>query len=522
MFNLVGYLTELKRNISKRDIFLILIIISCFFLTRIINLDKFPIFSDEGIYIHWSKVAWKDASWRFISLTDGRQPLQTWGIIPFLKIFETNALLAGRLFSVTGGLFALIGIIISGWYLLGKRVGFIAGFLYVFTPYFLFYDRLALVDSTMNAFTIWILLLSVLLGRKVRLDIALILGFVSGFGLLAKSSVKLYLGMAFFSILFILLEDSFSVRLFVKNIKSKLFKKPNKPYEIISFIFLYGVVGFLAVLMYNVQRLSPFFHFVSEKNKTFILTFSELLKNPLDYFSHNITNLPYYIFSETGMVFFVVAIVGLYFLYKKQKRIGIYFLIWLVGGMLSISLVARVLFPRYVLSLGGLMIIPAAYMISLINDKRRYLGIIAIFLLSVIYFNYTIIFDYKNIPLPKIDRGQYLEDWPAGWGIKEIVSFARSKSKEKPVILLAEGGFGMSGDVLDIYLLPGDKISIKSYWPLNIESLLENQPLLNDSSIYIVFSHRNEFPQDWPIKKIEEYKKPGGRSSMFLFELKDK
>ena len=190
--------------------------------------------------------------------------------------------------------------------------------------------------------------------------------------------------------------------------------------------------------------------------------------------------------------------------------------------MLSIPLVARVLFPRYVLSLGGLMIIPAAYMISLINDKRRYLGIIAIFLLSVIYFNYTIIFDYKNIPLPKIDRGQYLEDWPAGWGIKEIVSFARSKSKEKPVILLAEGGFGMSGDVLDIYLLPGDKISIKSYWPLNIESLLENQPLLNDSSIYIVFSHRNEFPQDWPIKKIEEYKKPGGRSSMFLFELKDK
>ncbi len=83
MFKIENILFWLKKEFKARDIVLLIGLITLFFLTRIINLDKLPIFTDEGIYIHWAKVAWKDASWRFVSLTDGRQPLQTWGTIPF-------------------------------------------------------------------------------------------------------------------------------------------------------------------------------------------------------------------------------------------------------------------------------------------------------------------------------------------------------------------------------------------------------------------------------------------------------
>ncbi|KXK10841.1 MAG: hypothetical protein UZ22_OP11002000602 [Microgenomates bacterium OLB23] len=96
---------------------LIGVVFVLFALTRLIKLDGFPIFSDEGIYIRWAKVAWKDATWRFISLTDGRQPLQTWATIPFLKLFEHNALLAGRLFAVTAGFISLTGVITLARYL---------------------------------------------------------------------------------------------------------------------------------------------------------------------------------------------------------------------------------------------------------------------------------------------------------------------------------------------------------------------------------------------------------------------
>src|SRR3990167_1055964 len=103
----------IRKNIFKKDILIILLLLGAFSLTRLINLNKFPIFTDEGIYIRWAKVAWHDATWRFISLTDGRQPLHTWGMIPLFKLFPDNLLLAGRLFSVITGLAALIGLMVG-------------------------------------------------------------------------------------------------------------------------------------------------------------------------------------------------------------------------------------------------------------------------------------------------------------------------------------------------------------------------------------------------------------------------
>ena len=146
-------------------------------------------------------------------------------------------------------------------------------------------------------------------------------------------------------------------------------------------------------------------------------------------------------------------------------------------------------------------------------------GIIAAYILSVIFFNYTIIADYKNIPFPPVDRGQYIEAWPAGWGMKEIVQFAREKSADKPVILIAEGNFGMAGDVLDVLTKPTDAITIKGYWPLSDKELRENQQELKTSQVYIVFAHRTDFPIDWPMKKVAEYHKPGNRSTIYLYQL---
>lgn len=138
MFNIFDYVSTVKKLFTRTDFLILFGLIGLFLITRLFNLDKFPIFSDEGIYVHWAKVAWRDANWRFISLTDGRQPLQTWGTIPFLKLFTSNALLAGRLFSVATGFFALTGLVSLCTYLFNKRTAYIAALLYIFVPYFLF------------------------------------------------------------------------------------------------------------------------------------------------------------------------------------------------------------------------------------------------------------------------------------------------------------------------------------------------------------------------------------------------
>ncbi len=523
MLNIFDLIKKFFKLFSRTQWVILLSIIGLFLLTRLIKLDGFPIFSDEGIYIRWAKVAWKDATWRFISLTDGRQPLQTWATIPFLKIFESNALLAGRLFPVTAGFISLAGVITIGRYLFGAPTALIAGFLYVITPYFLFYDRIALVDSAVNASTLWIFLLSIVLARTRRLDVALILGLVSGLALLAKSSIRLYVGLGAFAVIFILFPDPIhTVSAYFQSLK-KLFSRSaenvSKFQESVSFYFLYIIVVVLAVVMYNVQRLSPFLHYVEEKNKTFILTKQELLSDPFNYFSHNIVNLPYYIFTETGYIVAALGVIGLFFMYRKYKTEALYFTLWIGTAMLSISLVARVLFPRYVLSLGGLLIIPAAYLIAHMRTNTHRLITLALVLLSVAYFNYTIMFDYAKIPFPQVDRGQYLEGWPAGWGAKEIMLYSREVSKSIPVVIIAEGNFGMSHDVLDTFMQPGDNISIQPYWPLDLEQLLQHQKEIPDKEVLVVFAHRREFPNDWPLELIRKYDKPGDESELYLFRL---
>jgi hypothetical protein len=100
-----------------------------------------------------------------------------------------------------------------------------------------------------------------------------------------------------------------------------------------------------------------------------------------------------------------------------------------------------------------------------------------------------------------------------------IVEYAREKSVEKPVIILAEGNFGMSGDVLDVFLKKDDRISIRGYWPLGEKELLENQKDLGENYVYIVLSHKFDYPKEWPMRLIKRFEKPNNQSVMYLFEL---
>lgn len=502
MFDLFSIISWLKKNFIKKDLLSIILLIGVYLLTRLINLDKFPIFSDEGIYIHWAKVAWHDASWRFISLTDGKQPLQTWGTIPFLKLFPDNALLAGRLFSVTTGFIALLGMFTLLFYLFSKRTALIGSFIYVFTPYFLFYDRLALVDSGVNAGFIWILFLSILLARTIRFDVALIFGLTSGLSLLAKSSVRVFLALS-----------TFAPILFLENNIKKNVQK------IINYYLLFIISVLLSLIIYNVQRLSPFFHFVAEKNKTFVMTFAEFRQNPFASFFHNIQIIPEYVFNESGFILGIFALFGLFMLFKKDRKLSLYFILWILIPFVIIALFSKVIYPRYLIFFGSILLILASYFIGQLKKINNLIVLVIFVGIFFTYYDYTILFNYANIPFPEIDRGQYIEGATAGWGANEIINFARDKSKEKPVILLAEGSFGLIGDVLDVLTKPGDKIFIKGYWPLDEKALFENQKELKRNLVYVVFAQKKEFPQNWPIKLTKKYDKPGNKSTIYLFEL---
>lgn len=489
-------------NFKRKDFFLVFFLLLVYFLTRLVNLDKFPIFCDEGIYIHWAKIAWHDATWRFISLTDGKQPLQTWATIPFLKLFPDNALLAGRLFSVSTGFISLLGLFTLTYYLFGKKAAFISSFLYVLTPFFLFYDRMALTDSAVNAAFIWVLFFSILLVKTLRLDVALLFGLTAGMALLTKSSAQMFIALSLLA----------PVMIVAKSGVKKSVKK------LIIFLALYLVVIFLAFAIYNVQRLSPYLHYVAIKNTTFLMTFGEFVRAPFSLFFGNIKIVPLYIFWESGWLLPFLGLFGLIDLFKKDKGLFLYFLAWLIIPLLTITTISKVVFPRYLVFFASLFVIFASYFIS--NLKKNVFPIIfSVFLITALYLDYPMLFDFKSISFPEVDRGQYIEGVTAGWHVNELMEYARKKSVEKPVVILAEGNFGLIGDMLDVFLKRNDKMEIKGYWPLEEKNLIENQKELKDKYVYIVFSHRTEFPQNWPMKLVKKFNKPVGDAAIYFYEL---
>lgn len=505
MFNVFDIVAYIKKNFTKKDIIIAALIIGLYFFTRLYDLNIYPIFSDEGIYIRWAKVAAYDAGQRFISLTDGRQPLQTWLTIPFLRIFPADALVSGRLFGVLGGFTSLLGMFTLTYYLFNKRIAYFASVLYIITPFYLFFDRLAMVDTWVNSGFIWMLFFSLILIRTMRLDMAILFGFVSGLFLLAKSTVSIFFGL---SILAPLLRLQ-------KNIKSTI---PT----IVNYGFLYVVAGFFAALLYNIQRLSPHFHFVGEKNKTFVRTIPEFFASPFEVFWHNVTHIPYYIANNLGYATFIFGLVGFYYLWRKEKLLATYLASWIILPYGAMTFFMRVLSSRYAIFMSPLFVTMAAYFLAT-KVKKNYVhyALILVGYSFTMYFNYTILFNPKDIPLPPVDRGQYVKDWPAGWGAKELVQFTQEKAKEKPVLIVGEGDFGMTGDVLKTFLKDGDNVEVYGVWPLNEKHIEQYKAENQKRKVYFVFAHRNEFPPQWPIRLVKQYSKPYSSEALYLFEYND-
>jgi len=503
MFDIYKIFSFFKKNFNRKDILLGLGLLSLFFLTRIVYLDKLPIFSDEGIYIHWARIAWHDASWRFISLTDGRQPLQTWGTIPFLKLFPQNLLFAGRMFSVATGFVSLVGIFSLLFYLFGKKTAFWGVFLYIFTPFFLFYDRIALADSAVNTGFIWILFFSILVIKTLRLDLTLFFGITAGMAMLTKSSVRMFIGLAAFAPILVWNKKS------GKNIINKT----------LNYFILFAFVFVMAIVIYNIQRLSPFMHYIEQKNNTFVMPFAEFIKSPFAVLWPNLKLIPHYVFSEIGWLTGVLGIIGLIILLKNDLNLGLYFSIWLFAPYFVIAGLSRVIFPRYLIFLATLLTIFSAYFLSNLKSRLVKIILLIIFLSISAFYAYGFYFNHSLIPFPEIDKGQYVEGETAGFGAKEIMEYARVKSKEKQVVILAEGDYGLIADVLNVFLKDDDKINIRGFWPLDEKTLLNNQKELKENLVYVVFSQSKVFPQNWPIKLIKKYDKPGNRTAYYLFEL---
>ncbi len=474
------------------------------FITRVINLLNVPIFTDEAIYIRWAQIGLNDPAHRYISLTDGKQPLLTWLMYPFLKIF-TDPLFAGRFISVLSGVFASIGIYLLARQLFGKKTAILASIVYIISPFTIVYDRLALMDSLLASIGIWSLYLSILLIKFARLDIALLLGLTIGFGLLTKSSAIFFLYLLPFSLL---LFD---------------FKKKNRVKILLNWGALCLLVFIIAQVIYNSLRLSPWFYIIEQKNYTFIYRLDEIIKNNFSTFLPNLYGLTMFLVDYLTWSVILLFIFGLYIaLVKKDKKI-LYLFLCFIFPFLALSLFGKVLFPRFILfMIMPILIIVAESILRLIKSIYKNIGKWAYFILLILlipgFQSLLAITNPVEMSIPQNDRNQLFDDWPSGYGVHEVISYLQKEAETKRIVVGTEGTFGLNPAVYEIYLGGNKNVEIYGFWPVSEvpEKLLEKA---KQYPTYLIFKEKKAVPDEWQLKLINKYRRGKGDTYLLFYQV---
>lgn len=491
---------------SKLSLLIFFLILVIFFLLRLPNLTIQPIFADEAIYIRWAQLIQSDPNLRFVPLSDGKTPLYMWTLASFFRFFK-DPLLAGRVLSIISGFFTLIGVFFLGWRFFNKRVGLWAAFLVAVTPFMVFFDRMALVDSMLAAFTIWALNMALLLTSTSRLDVAMFLGYFYGGALLTKTP-------GLFSLLALpttLVNFDWSFR--------------NRGIRLAKMIGLMIVSVIIAMAIYNILKLGPGFPNLNSRDQDYVLSIPRLLSRPWDPFIFRIGDISNWFIRLWGLPLFLLTIWGLILAIVKRNKVGIAILLWVGVSLIPQMIALKVFTARYVLPTIPPFLVLAAWGLDQLLSKPplskskniMVAAAVLIFLVWPLYFDSLLLLNPQNAPLPQNERQGYFEDWTAGYGLTDIAAYLENASKNEAVVVATGGNFGTLPDGLEIYLNSNPNVDFIS--GPNVLSTQIRTAALTHPTYYV--ADQNQFIQpSVQLRLIKEYPKaifPNGTQDMTLF-----
>jgi len=528
-FQVLGF----KIKLYELCLFLLLVILYLF--TRVYHLTILPVFCDEAIYIRWAQVMKNEPTLRFLPLSDGKQPLFMWLVIPFLKLFR-DPLFAGRMVSVFSGLLTMMGLgVLVTLICQCIEVGLLTILLYIMVPFTLFFDRMALADSLLSAFGVWALIFSILLAKFKRLDLAMILGFILGGAMLTKSPAMIFVLMGVIVVLLCHPERSPKVSGRVERSLLRLrFQKRDSSASVgmTRKIVLLIVTSFITFSIYNVLRLGPNFQMIAIRNKDYAFPFSEIIKKPFFPLMNNLKSVLSFYWGYLTPVGVILGILGIVYGIKEIKKLRnleiLVIFAWLFIPIIGQSFVSRAMTSRYLLYSIPLFILFISYGLRVTGLKIREItrssltrnGMIALTLIVIlipsVIFDIKLLFNPGKLPLVKEDLG-YIEGWTSGWGIKETADYLKSLPREKGIVVGTEGYFGTLPDGLQIYLEGEKDISVVSAgWPVKtIPEALLNAKRSGNMVYLVVNKSRLQIVDTTKLKLIKEYEKPGGDNLLF-------
>lgn len=427
-----------------------------FLLSRVLLLTAFPIFNDEALYLQYSQLIRDDwPQYKFVSMHgaygDWKPPLQYWLAAPFIR-FGNDPLIAGRSVALAVSLAGFFGFYFFARQLFGEREAILTAWLYGLCPTVLFHNDEFIAETFLFSTAPWFYfaILEAMRPNEWRWAWLAPAIFFGAALLLFKQSGFLLLAVAVFLPLARLPNER------GEEGAGEIWKRLTTNFALAAV----AIVG--AQMLFHVIIPAQFNQTRARFDHHWVFSARELAALPTHEWSANLSRVRDYV--EAYYSWIAPLLFGAFVWFAVRRKSARDFALaamCLTGGGVTCFLLRT--FNEYLFNTAIIVVLlpilarSALLLWELARADSRTLVprvLLALFAMMLAFWSYQIAL-MRISPGRYIERStpwasdNYLQAWPTGFGIKEVVEML-AKEKRRGIIL-ADAQWGNPRTALEIY-----------------------------------------------------------------------
>lgn len=495
------------RSLKKNRVLLLLSL--AYFVLRLINLTIIPIFNDESIYLDWGWRELHTPNSLYYSLFDGKQPLLMW-VFGFVQQFFDDPLFAGRLVSVITGFITMLGIYGIGKKYFSIYIANIASMFYIVTPIFSFYDRQALMESSMSMVMVWSIYVFLLMLERHSTTVMVALGALLGLGFFIKSTTILF--CISLMIIYLVMQCSRKLSVHIQNRNIKLDT---------GFSLFISLIILLPLLSQQ-----QFWETLSMNNR-YSFTVGELMRFPIVPWLSNVKNILDISFWHITPFVLIAAFYGIYIEHNKVPVYRKLILYYVLVCMACYVFLSRSPSPRYTVSFLPLITLFVASALHHIIVVRKLIGKLFIIVCVISALSLTLLQIFMPLKYFSIldritihsGKSEYVTGWTSGYGVVDAVNFL--KGKQKPLIVGLRVDSGNPENAIISYFHNSDTVMPGYFDSVLITADLSHIDCITfPSEFYFVSRGPQLAGLEKYLVEVTRYKKPEGEEFVGIYTIK--
>ncbi len=484
---------------SSNGLLICVLLLLLIWLTRLIGIALFPPFIDEMIHVHGSELGYSVSP--LVNADLGRQ-----GTIWWMMLFQAHLgspVWIARVATVLVLMPGLAALLATARLAAGYCGAALAGLLFMFSNYHMFFGRLALADPIAGSAVLVAIYFAARLKRRRSLFDALMVGLLLAAGVIAKINVAPFLGVPIAAVLCLHPDGKVSIRKQAIWLVVALGA---------ALVVIGGFVVGLRFFGYDFVTNSVSYALTNRGNASIsgMVDVGRIVANIQE--SYDLVGG--YLGAGMLLALLVAQVVLLI-------RWQFYVALCLFGPMLAIwaSLIQESRFlvvPVALLLLGGAIVLA-----QIVRHQNRIVQVITVALIGVwavvqwLPFESAALSRPNELPLPAVDVAQYINSDAAGTGYPEVRAFLSSYNVGEVV------GIVSNCQAFRYLTLNQYNVECPSLNPngSSIPALVDLMNQKRGDDVFVLLQRIPYVPDTVPGKLLTEIQRPGGGPSILIYQL---